>query len=71
MIIIIFADNDFPNDEELFSLSGVKDRRLPWPPRLSTHPPSRLFCIICPINIGNRAITWLLIGVANAIDVKK
>lgn len=43
----------------------------PWPPRISTHPPSRFLCILWPMYNGVRAVVCLLIGVANAILVIK
>ena len=64
-------DRDFPREADVEDLKGDSVIKVPWPPRVSIHPLSIFFCKECPKKIGSRDITWLLMGVAKAIDVKK
>ncbi len=43
---------------------------VPWPPRISTHPPSMFFCSFAPRERAGRDLAWAFRGVVNARDVR-
>lgn len=69
MIIRILVEMDFPKDKFINIEGGVRELMAPWPPMISTHPPSIFLWNICPGNKGTRDIICLLIGVEKAMEV--
>ena len=62
---------DLPVEDDSLKEREDRENKVPWPPRVSTQPPSKFFCKWDPENKGIREVNWALIGVVNANEVKK
>jgi hypothetical protein len=66
-----FNGRDLDKVEDNFLDMADRDVIVPWPPRISTQPPSPVLWRTWPEVRGSWAVAWALIGVVNASSVKK